>query len=68
LPGPLLFSVPVNDASQYHIRAYNEDEIYMMASSGGRLVETWYQRADGVIAPRGREWFKPAYVLGVSRK
>jgi len=57
----LIYSVPVEDGSRFHKRAYLVDEI--VATFGG---EIYCQAVDGLIVPRDEYvWFDPKYILGV---
>lgn len=59
---PLMWSMPVNDASRFHNRPYSVGEIDKLTGGGD-----WFQSASGAIVERGFEWFEPAFVLGVAR-
>ena len=58
---PLLWSLPVDDASFFHVRSYSVDEIDAL-TGGGR----WFQARDGTIVERDVAWFKPLWVLGMT--
>lgn len=58
--GTLLWSVPVNDASQFHRQVYSLSEAMALVPRSA----IWYQGADGAIAPLGKEWFVPVHVVG----
>jgi hypothetical protein len=58
--GRLLYSIPICDASEWHVRAYTVEDAEALI--GG---EIWYQSEEGDIAPRERAWFPARYVLGV---
>lgn len=58
--GLLVWSMPVNDGSRFHVRPYSVDQIESMMDG-----EFWYQSADGVIVPKEQAWFEPTYVLGL---
>jgi SAM-dependent methyltransferase len=59
---PLLWSMPINDASRFHPRAYSLPEI-------DRLMGTanWLQSSSGEIVARGQEWFQPTFALGLTQ-
>jgi len=59
--GRLLYSIPIGDASEWHVCAYTVEDAEALI--GG---EVWYQSEEGDIAPRERAWFPARYVLGVS--
>jgi SAM-dependent methyltransferase len=61
LPDPLLWSLPVNDASRFHKHSYTFTDIHLMMAGS----EFYYQDAAGLIVPESRAWFEPTYVLGV---
>lgn len=57
----LIWSIPVNNAGQFHKALYSVDDIkHLMAGSN-----FYYQGDDGQIAPTDNAWFEPMYVLGV---
>jgi SAM-dependent methyltransferase len=56
-----LWSIPVEDGSQFHKWSYTVDDIHTMM----RGSEFYYQDDNGVIVPEARAWFEPVYVLGV---
>lgn len=59
----LVWSIPVNNNSRYHVRPYSTDEISdMMAGS-----EFFFQSSAGEIIHWNVAWFDPVYVLGVKR-
>ena len=61
LSGTLIYSVPVDDGSKFHKRAYNVNEI--AETFGGAL---YFQDEAGTIVPaEAADWFTPKYVLGV---
>lgn len=62
LRGTLLWSLPVNDGSQFHKRAYNLTEIVALVPGSA----IWYQARDGTIVPRDRAWFTPVNVVGAA--
>lgn len=55
----LLWSVPVDDGSQFHKRVYSASDA--ARQFGGDI---WYQRG-GVIVPRDEAGFAPEHVLGI---
>jgi SAM-dependent methyltransferase len=59
---PLLWSMPVDDTSQFHVRGYTVREIDEL-TGGGR----WFQSRNGMIVERDVAWFEPLSVLGVTR-
>jgi hypothetical protein len=59
-PGKLLWSMPVNDISQFHKRGYSVSQIDYLMGRGG-----WFQAGDGLIVPRDRAWFAPNNVIGM---
>lgn len=62
LPAPLLWSMPIDDDSQFHKRAYSIEEIDSLLGYG-----EWFQAREGTIAPRRQAWFRPLNVLGLRR-
>ncbi len=56
----LIYSIPVDDGSRFHARAYTVDEI--IETFGG---EIFFQDVYGTIVPREVAWFEPEYILGV---
>lgn len=56
----LIYSVPVEDGSRYHMRAYTREDIEQ--TFGGFI---FYQDAGGMIVPKQMAWFEPKYVIGV---
>lgn len=59
--GPLLWSMPVNDTSQFHARPYSVDDIGLLLPGF-----KWMQDNNGTIYPCGQRIANPAYVLGVT--
>jgi hypothetical protein len=57
---PLIWSMPVDDASQFHVRGYSVAEIDTLTGGAG-----WVQSREGFIVERGCEWFEPLALLGV---
>jgi SAM-dependent methyltransferase len=65
---PLVWSMPIDDGSAFHKRAYSLDDIYTLTEKH-QLEDrwaTWIQGQSGRIVERGRCDFDiiPAYVLG----
>jgi SAM-dependent methyltransferase len=61
---PLLWSMPVGDASRYHRAVYSVDEIDALMERARMPVGQFFQAEWGGIAPRGVAWFEPRYVIG----
>ena len=62
LDAPLVWSIPVEVPSQWHVRTYTIDDI------DGLMGHADYaQSGDGDIVPRSRAWFAPAYMLGFTQ-
>jgi SAM-dependent methyltransferase len=59
---PLLWSIPINDSSHYHRRAYSLPEIDELMGAA-----LWLQASSGEIVERGREWFQPTFALGLTQ-
>jgi SAM-dependent methyltransferase len=57
----LIWSIPVNDGSRYHVRPYSTNGIHSIMQGS----QFWYQHADGLIVPKHDAPFKPTYILGV---
>lgn len=61
ISGTLIYSIPVDDGSKFHKRAYSVEEI--RETFGGEL---YYQDVAGLIVPADEYvWFPPKYVIGV---
>lgn len=58
---PLVWSMPIDAANQFHKRVYSVEEIDALTLDSGR----WVQAEDGQISPRGEQRFEPGFVLGV---
>lgn len=62
LHGSLLWSLPVNNESRFHRRAYSLAEAEALVPGS----EIWYQDSVGTIVPRRRAWFQPSNVIGAA--
>lgn len=58
--GTLIYSIPVEDGSRFHKRAYTVADIELMF--GGLM---FWQDSDGTIVPKQMAWFPPKYIIGV---
>lgn len=57
----VIYSIPVDDGSKYHVRPYTVEEIINLF--GG---EIYFQEMSGLIVPKDEYiWFEPKYVIGV---
>lgn len=61
--GTLVWSIPINSATQWHKQVYSIKDIKTLMVGS----EFYYQDNDGQIAPADNAWFDPVYVLGVRR-
>jgi SAM-dependent methyltransferase len=52
IDGTLIWSLPVNDGSRYHKRAYSVEQAEMLAGGNANI---WYQGPDGTIIIKGME-------------
>lgn len=59
---PLLWSIPVNEGSRFHKRAYSLSEIDALMGEA-----YWLQASNGYIRERAWHRFQPAFALGLSR-
>jgi SAM-dependent methyltransferase len=60
---PLLWSIPIDDGSRFHKRAYSIKEIDEL-TGGGR----WFQLRDGLIVERDETEQLPMYILGITEE
>lgn len=61
LGGTLLWSLPINNNSQFHKRRYS------MAEAEALLPGSiWHQDEVGTIVPRNKAWFPPSNVVGAA--
>jgi len=56
---PMLWSIPVSSANQFHRRMYTVNQTDKLMKVG-----EWFQGRDGLIVRREVAWFEPTYVLG----
>jgi hypothetical protein len=61
IPGPLLWSMPIENSSPFHRKVYEKQEIEELMEGS-----TFYPQAgDGTILPEGRTKFELGYMLGI---
>lgn len=58
---PMLWSMPIDDASRWHKRGYRDDEIDELIGEIG-----WWQDDAGSIIPREKPCYAPRYALGLT--